>query len=63
MAQAGYLNRYRHPHPDAERRWRHAGAVFHRTDRHGALVFTSREAGLLIERERETRRRYWHTAP
>ncbi|RZS80710.1 DNA internalization-related competence protein ComEC/Rec2 [Pigmentiphaga kullae] len=63
VAQAGYLNRYRHPHPDAEQRWRRAGAMFHRTDRHGALVFTSRAAGLRVERERETRRRYWHTAP
>ncbi|MDH2236891.1 DNA internalization-related competence protein ComEC/Rec2 [Pigmentiphaga sp. GD03639] len=63
VAQAGYLNRYRHPHPDAERRWRRAGAVFHRTDRHGALVFVSRQEGLRVARERESRRRYWHTAP
>lgn len=63
VAQAGYLNRYRHPHPDAERRWRGAGAVFHRTDSHGALVFASHAAGLRVEREREARRRYWHAAP
>ncbi|AZG11732.1 DNA internalization-related competence protein ComEC/Rec2 [Pigmentiphaga sp. H8] len=63
VAQAGYLNRYRHPHPDAQRRWQRAGAVFHRTDQHGALVFTSQAGGLRVDRERESRRRYWHTAP
>lgn len=60
VAQAGYLNRYRHPHPLAVRRWEAAGAVFHRTDAHGALVFVSDAEGLHVERERERRRRYWH---
>jgi len=63
VAQAGYLNRYRHPHPDAERRWSRAGTVFHRTDRHGALVFASRAGELQVVRQREAGRRYWHAEP
>ena len=60
VAQAGYLNSYRHPHPDTLARWQAAGAVVHRTDRHGAVVFTSQDGRLSISREREQRRRYWH---
>jgi len=60
VAQAGYLNSYRHPHPDALARWQAAGADIHRTDRHGAVIFTSRRGVLSVSREREQRRRYWH---
>ncbi|VCU72275.1 ComEC family competence protein [Pigmentiphaga humi] len=63
VAQAGYLNRYRHPHPDVVKRWERAGSIFHRTDVHGALVFESRAGGLAVAREREARRRYWHWRP
>jgi len=60
VAQAGYLNSYRHPHPSVVARWQDAGTIFHRSDRDGAVVFTSRADGLRVERERERRRRYWH---
>ncbi|WP_420225160.1 DNA internalization-related competence protein ComEC/Rec2 [Pigmentiphaga litoralis] len=60
VAQSGYLNSYRHPHPDALSRWQADGAVVHRTDIHGATVFTSRGGMLSVSREREQRRRYWH---
>lgn len=63
VAQAGYLNRYRHPHPLAIRRWESSGAVFHRTDVHGAVVFVSAASGLRAMRERERRARYWHARP
>ncbi|MDX3905669.1 MAG: DNA internalization-related competence protein ComEC/Rec2 [Pigmentiphaga sp.] len=62
VAQAGYLNRYRHPHPQIVRRWQRAGTIFHRTDRHGAVVFSSDSHGLTVERERDARRRYWHAS-
>ncbi len=61
IAQAGYLNRYRHPHPEVIRRWERTGSVFHRTDRHGALTVVSDKSGLRVERAREVHRRYWHT--
>ena len=60
VAQAGYLNSYRHPHPSVVARWQDTGAVLHRNDRDGAVVFTSAASGLKVERERERRRRYWH---
>jgi competence protein ComEC len=60
VAQAGYLNSYRHPHPSVVARWQDAGAVLHRSDRDGAVVFTSGAEGLKVVRERERRRRYWH---
>lgn len=60
VAQVGYLNRYRHPHPSTAGRWQAAGARFHRSDRDGAVVFSSGRKQLSVERERERRRRYWH---
>jgi competence protein ComEC len=60
VAQAGYLNSYRHPHPAALARWQAVGAAVHRTDRHGAVVFTSQGGRLSVSRERERRQRYWH---
>jgi competence protein ComEC len=60
VAQAGYLNSYRHPHPAALARWQAAGAAVHRTDKHGAVVFTSQGGRLSVSRERERRQRYWH---
>jgi competence protein ComEC len=61
FAQAGYLNGYGHPHSTTVRRWEGAGAILHRTDLHGAIVFESRDGQLDVSRERETRRRVWHT--
>jgi len=61
FAQAGYLNGYGHPHASTVRRWEGAGATLHRTDLHGAIVFESRDGQLDVSREREMRRRVWHT--
>ena len=61
IAQAGYLNRFRHPAASVEARWRQAGAAFWRTDRDGAVLAVSRVAGLQVRAQRAARR-YWHAA-
>lgn len=60
IAQVGYLNRYRHPHPAVAARWQRTGARFHRTDSHGAVTVDSSASGLRAVRHRESHRRYWH---
>ncbi|WP_235610661.1 DNA internalization-related competence protein ComEC/Rec2 [Bordetella sp. H567] len=62
IAQVGYLNRFRHPASSVERRWRRAGAVFWRTDHHGAVIAFSGEDGLAVHGQRDRARRYWHAA-
>lgn len=59
IAQAGRWNRYGHPHPTVERRWQRAGAIFWRTDLHGAISLRSRAVGLEATPHREVRRRHW----
>ena len=41
IAQAGMLNRFRHPAPAVEHRWTAAGVRFWRSDRDGAVVAES----------------------
>lgn len=60
IAQTGYLNRFRHPAPVVERRWRRAGATFWRTDLDGAVQAASTAHGLSVRAQRDARRRYWH---
>ncbi|HTK01245.1 MAG TPA: DNA internalization-related competence protein ComEC/Rec2 [Bordetella sp.] len=60
IAQVGYLNRFRHPAPSIERRWRRAGATFWRTDHHGAVTASSSAGGLAVYGQRDWARRYWH---
>lgn len=60
FAQAGYLSRFGHPVPDVVARWQAAGALVHRSDRHGAVTFASTADGMRVERQREIRGRYWH---
>lgn len=59
VAQMGAWNRYRHPHPAVAQRWREAGAMFWRSDQHGAVVAHSRADGLSVQAERQAARRYW----
>ncbi|WP_407852484.1 DNA internalization-related competence protein ComEC/Rec2 [Bordetella petrii] len=59
IAQAGHLNRFRHPSALVEARWRQAGTAFWRTDRDGAVVAASSVAGLQVRAQRAARR-YWH---
>ncbi len=60
VAQAGYLSRFGHPRPEVLARWVEAGATVHRTDLHGAVVFSSDGDDLRVERQREIKARYWH---
>lgn len=60
IAQAGHLNRFRHPAPAVQRRWLRAGAAFWRSDRDGAVMAESSARGLAVWAQRERGRRYWH---
>lgn len=60
IAQAGHLNRFRHPARVVELRWERAGATFWRSDRDGAVMALSGPGGLEVWAERERGRRYWH---
>ncbi|MBV7485674.1 DNA internalization-related competence protein ComEC/Rec2 [Bordetella sp. BOR01] len=62
IAQAGHLNRFGHPSPQVQARWQHAGAMFWRTDRHGAVTVASSPAGLAATAQVDAARRYWHRA-
>jgi len=62
IAQAGRLNRFRHPAPQVQARWRRAGAMFWRTDWHGAITVESRPVGMAARAEARAARRYWHRA-
>ncbi|NYT60738.1 DNA internalization-related competence protein ComEC/Rec2 [Alcaligenaceae bacterium] len=61
VAQAGIWNRYGHPSPAIETRWENSGAMFWRTDQHGAITLQSRASGLLAHNERQFSRRYWQS--
>lgn len=54
---AGYLNRFRHPHPDTLSRY--AGIRQFRTDLDGAVGISATEQGLQLETERDLRPRFW----
>lgn len=56
----GYRNRFGHPRPEIEERYRQSGAELRRTDMEGALSIDLRAGGIALQAERETRRRYWH---
>ena len=60
IAQAGYLNRFAHPAPEVEQRWREARSRFWRTDRHGAVTADSSHEGLRVYAQSLMRQRYWH---
>lgn len=58
LISAGYLNRYRHPHPSVLRRAEEAGAAVLRTDLDGALTLEFGE-GVEWSCWRDSQRRYW----
>ncbi|WP_235089853.1 ComEC/Rec2 family competence protein [Chromobacterium sp. Beijing] len=58
LISAGYLNRYRHPHPSVLRRAEEAGAAELRTDLDGALTLEFGE-GVEWSCWRDSQRRYW----
>ncbi|VFR29493.1 DNA internalization-related competence protein ComEC/Rec2 [plant metagenome] len=62
VAQAGRYNRYGHPKAPVQRRWERAGAVFWRTDLHGAVMAVSEgpgTQGLRMRAQRLHAPRYW----
>jgi competence protein ComEC len=62
--QAGYRNRYRHPHPKVLARYREAGIEILRSDWHGAITIRYRRgAEPQVERARIDRPPYWRINP
>ena len=60
IVQAGWMNRFGHPHPQVMERWREAGAQAWVTSRHGAIWAHSEQGELRLTSSRASRRRYWH---
>lgn len=61
LAQAGYRNRYGHPAPEVEARWRAAGAQVVRSDSAGLAQWRlGPEGRSALELTRRERARYWH---
>lgn len=60
IAQAGNLNRFRHPARAVELRWMRAGSRFWRSDKAGAVMAESRPDRLEVWGQRESAGRYWH---
>jgi competence protein ComEC len=57
LVQAGYRNRFGHPAPEVEQRYRARGVDWQRSDACGAWSWA---ADGTMRCEREARRRYWH---
>ena len=55
----GYLNRFGHPHPVVNARYRQAGSRTIRTDFSGAVLISVNATGITAENWRDTHRRYW----
>lgn len=60
LVQAGYRNRFGHPAPEIQARYRDLGVELLRSDRCGAFSWPARGASRC---EREVGRRYWHHQP
>jgi competence protein ComEC len=60
IAQVGYLNRFSHPAPEVEQRWKALQTEFWRTDRDGDVTAESSETGLVVYSQALQRKRYWH---
>ncbi len=56
----GYANRYGHPHPLVEARFREFGAKLLRTDRLGSITLRFTREGIDVSAWRQTEHRYWH---
>jgi competence protein ComEC len=56
----GYANRYGHPHPAVQRRYRSADARLMRTDDAGAVTVKFGRTGTEVSTWRGHKRRYWH---
>jgi competence protein ComEC len=57
----GYRNRFGHPKPKVEARYRAKQAKVYRSDYDGAVLFRlSHDQGIAVNRWRKSHRRYWH---
>lgn len=56
----GYRNRYRHPHPMVQARYRELGVPLYDSPAHGAIEVYLRGKGVEVAPYREVVRRYWH---
>lgn len=61
LVQAGYRNRYGHPHPMVVSRWQASGAWVYRSDQHGAVRLHSSASGLRLVSRRQGQPRYWRS--
>ena len=60
VAQAGWHNRFGHPHGEVMQRWQQQGTRTWLTASDGALVFESKPSGLRVVSLKQQRQRYWH---
>lgn len=60
VAQTGFLNRFKHPHPLIRQRWLQQGGVFLNTAQTGAVEVRSQAMGIAYYRWRERQKHYWH---
>lgn len=60
LLPVGYRNRYHHPHPAIVARYVERGIALEDSAAAGAISLRLDAAGLLIDRHRDTQRRYWH---
>ncbi|WP_438861024.1 DNA internalization-related competence protein ComEC/Rec2 [Achromobacter animicus] len=60
IAQAGHLNRFKHPARAVELRWMRAGGRFWRSDKDGAVMAEATPRGLTVWGQRESAKRYWY---
>ncbi len=56
----GYLNAFRHPHPQVRSKWRDAGAQTWRTDLQGAILVDVTPDGVKLMVQRNAAPRYWY---
>jgi competence protein ComEC len=59
LLPVGYRNRYHHPHPLVEARYRERGILLADSASAGAITVELGGPGLSLQRYRETQRRYW----
>jgi competence protein ComEC len=59
LLPVGYRNRYHHPHPLVEARYRERGILLADSASAGAITVELGGPGLPLQRYRETQRRYW----
>jgi competence protein ComEC len=56
---SGYRNRFNHPNPEVQLRYKDHNAEAMRSDEDGAILIDANPQGLQLERYRKTHRRYW----